>query len=83
MGDTEVQHQRHRTRLIREVTRDLDVPTETGYNFFYVVKWQHSSFLLRLQKKLSLNVGVMKDYKLELRNLHASHALGWSRNWNT
>ena len=22
-----------------------------------------------------MNVGVMKDYKLELRNLHASHAL--------
>jgi hypothetical protein len=23
-----------------------------------------------------MNVGAMKDYKLELRNLHASHALG-------
>ncbi len=27
MGDAEVQHQRHRTRLVREVTRELDVPT--------------------------------------------------------
>ncbi len=27
MGDPEVQHQRHRTRLIREVTHDLHVPT--------------------------------------------------------
>ncbi len=26
MGDTEVQHQRHRTCLIHEVTHDLDVP---------------------------------------------------------
>ena len=25
----------------------------------------------------------MKDYKLKLRNLHASHTLGWSWNWNT
>ncbi len=28
-----------------------------------------------------MNVGVMKDYKLELRNLHVSDTLGWSRNW--
>ena len=27
MGDAEVQHQRHRARLVREVTRELDVPT--------------------------------------------------------
>ncbi len=27
MGDAEVQHQRHRTRRVREVTRELDVPT--------------------------------------------------------
>ncbi len=27
MGDVEVQHQRHRTRLIREVVSQLDVPT--------------------------------------------------------
>jgi hypothetical protein len=26
MGDTEVKHQRHRTRRIREVTGQLDVP---------------------------------------------------------
>ncbi len=25
----------------------------------------------------------MKDYKLKPRNLHASHTLGWSWNWNT
>ncbi len=25
MGDAEVQHQRHRARLVREVTRELDV----------------------------------------------------------
>ncbi len=30
-----------------------------------------------------MNVGTMKDYKLELRNLHDSDALCWSRNWNT
>ena len=27
MGDVEVHHQRHRVRLVREVTRELDVPT--------------------------------------------------------
>jgi hypothetical protein len=27
--------------------------------------------------------GVMKDYKLKLRNLSVSHTLGWSGNWNT
>ena len=25
-----------------------------------------------------MSVGVMKDYKLKLRNLSASHTLGWS-----
>ena len=25
-----------------------------------------------------MSVGVMKDQNLELRNLHVSHALGWS-----
>jgi hypothetical protein len=27
MGDTEIQHQMHRARLIRKVSRELDVPT--------------------------------------------------------
>jgi hypothetical protein len=27
MGDTEIQHQRHRARLIRKVSHELDVPT--------------------------------------------------------
>jgi hypothetical protein len=27
MGDAEVQYQRHRARLVREATRELDVPT--------------------------------------------------------
>jgi hypothetical protein len=27
-----------------------------------------------------MNVGVMKDYKLKLRNEYTSHSLGWSRN---
>jgi hypothetical protein len=28
-----------------------------------------------------MSVGVTKDYKLKLRNLHASQTLGWS--WNS
>jgi hypothetical protein len=28
-----------------------------------------------------MSVGVMEDYKL--RDLRASHTLGWSWNWNT
>jgi hypothetical protein len=30
-----------------------------------------------------MSVGVMKDWKLKLRNLLASYTLGWSWNWNT
>jgi hypothetical protein len=34
-------------------------------------------------KTYSMSVGVMKDYKLKLRDLRSSHTLGWSWNWNT
>ena len=34
-----------------------------------------------IYENLYMSVGVLKDYKL--RNLHASHTLGWSWNWNT
>ena len=37
----------------------------------------------RESKIRCIYVGVMKDYKLKLRNLHASDTLGWSWNWNT
>ena len=30
-----------------------------------------------------MSVGVMKDCKLKLSDLRASHTLGWSWNWNT
>jgi hypothetical protein len=30
-----------------------------------------------------MSIGVTKDYKLKVKNLHASHTLGWSWNWNT
>ena len=30
-----------------------------------------------------MNVGTMKDYKLKLRNLHTSDALGGAGDWNT
>ena len=30
-----------------------------------------------------MSVGVTKDYKLKVKNLHVSHTLGWSWNWNT
>jgi len=29
-----------------------------------------------------MSVGVMKDYKLKLRDLRASQTLGWSWNWS-
>jgi hypothetical protein len=29
-----------------------------------------------------MSVGVMKDYKLKQRDLHASHTLGWAGDWN-
>ena len=30
-----------------------------------------------------MSVGVMKDKKLKLRDLHDSHTLGCTRDWNT
>ncbi len=30
-----------------------------------------------------MSIGVMKDQKLKMRNLHVSQTLGWSWNWNT
>jgi hypothetical protein len=33
MGDTEIQHQRNRTRLIRKVSLELDVPTMMSPTF--------------------------------------------------
>ena len=43
MGDTEIQHQRHRTRLIRKVSHELDVPTMMTPTFhdllcFYLIR---------------------------------------------
>ena len=34
-------------------------------------------------KDLYMSIGVMKDYKLKLRDLHVSHTLGCVRDWNT
>jgi hypothetical protein len=30
-----------------------------------------------------MSVGVMKDYKLKLKNLHVSYTLGFSGDWNS
>jgi hypothetical protein len=30
-----------------------------------------------------MSVGVMKDYRLKLRDLHVSHTLGSEGDWNT
>ena len=30
-----------------------------------------------------MSVGVMKDYKLKLRDLYVSHTLGGTGDWNT
>jgi hypothetical protein len=35
------------------------------------------------RKDVRMRIGVMKDYKLKRRNLHVSHTLGYTRNWNT
>ena len=32
---------------------------------------------------LYMSVGVMKDQKVKLRDLHASHTLGYTGDWNT
>ncbi len=41
----------------------------------------YESMKRKVIQNLYMNVGVMKDYKL--RDLRASHTLGWSWNWNT
>jgi hypothetical protein len=45
--------------------------------------WIDKARALGLADKTYMSVGVMKDYKLKLRDLRASHTLGWSWNWNT
>ena len=43
----------------------------------------YESLKRELKTKPIYEFGAMKDYKLKLRNLHASHALCCARNWNT
>jgi hypothetical protein len=38
---------------------------------------------VKTKDKMYMSVGVMKDYKLKLWKLLASHTLGWLWNWNT
>ncbi len=49
--------------------------------FLFVVYFE--SIKRELKIKPNMSVGVMKDYELKLRDLHASHTMGWSWNWNT
>ena len=43
----------------------------------------YESIKRELKISLYMSVGVMKDYKLKLTNLHDSHTLGGSGDWNT
>ena len=45
-------------------------------DFFLFIMRRYSE---SLRECLHMSVGVMRDYKLMLRDLHASHALGWRK----
>jgi hypothetical protein len=49
MGDTEIQHQRHRTRLIHKVFHELDVPTILTPTFNELLCFN----LIRCEEKVS------------------------------
>jgi hypothetical protein len=38
---------------------------------------------LAIIEYLYMSVGVMKDQKVKLRDLHTSHTLGYTGDWNT
>ncbi len=48
---------------------------------FFIEVVYHESMKRKLISNLYMSVGVMEDYKL--RDLRASHTLGWSWNWKT
>jgi len=58
----------------RDNRRDAS-PTDT-LRFVY-----YETMKRKLIENLYMSVGVMEDYKL--RDLRASHILGWSWNWKT
>jgi hypothetical protein len=47
--------------------------------YVFIMNQQSESY----RQNMYVSVGVMKDYKLKLRNLLVSHTLSWSWNWNT
>jgi hypothetical protein len=51
MGDTEIQHQRHRDHLIRKVSRELDVPTMMSPTFNDLLCFD---FMCRVEKVSNL-----------------------------
>jgi hypothetical protein len=62
MSDPEVQHQKHRTRQIREVTTQLYVPTlltptSNHLTLLFIMKRESESKV----ENLFISVGVMKD----------------------
>ena len=93
----ELEHLKIETRLIDEkfvnvmgeyVTQMLQVyPTlercDSGkykINLKLCLLWINKT---KTKDKMYMSVGVMKDYKLKLKNLLSSRTLGWSWNWNT
>ena len=56
------------------------LPSET-YSQQNLPEGQMKLFIIK--QDLYMSVDVMKDYKLKRRNLHVSHTLGCSGDWNT
>ncbi len=73
---TRVENRKHRTRKSLNCSSCLT----SGLFFFYYYESVKRELKIG---SIYMSVGVMKDYKLKRRNLHASHTLGWSWNWNT
>ena len=60
VGDGEIQYQRYRTLLFRDVDRQVNIPT------MFIMNQENE----RYRQDLHMSVGVMKDSKLNLRNPH-------------
>jgi hypothetical protein len=52
---------------------------EVYEDFLFIIDRENE----RYRENLHMSVGVMKDQKIKLRDLHVSHTLGCVGNWNT
>ncbi len=64
-------------------TIDDDVGTITFLFILVFIMKQGNENIMKQGNEKHVSVGTMKDYKLNLRNLHVSDTQDYSGNWNT